>query len=223
MSALLYAVFTLLIATVDSVFRDAPAYTVTNIVLRIAVLLPLLFSIVGGASRYTRALRRTLWWVMVADVLLPLYFPAGMIVFLFVHVLNAHNFYQHVELKRERWRSVALPGLLVGALGVWLYLVFLFPTMENIFRVLVGLYLIPIALAWSLSITSALQSRAPWAVMATAGMSLFCFTDFQVAMEFLTDTKFPYYGVVNALTYYSGLLCLSLASRMTPDEGAPAA
>ena len=70
MSALLYAVFTALIATVDSVYRDAPAYTVTNIALRIAVLLPLLFSIVGGASRYTRALRRTLWWVMVADVLL---------------------------------------------------------------------------------------------------------------------------------------------------------
>ena len=39
-------------------------------------------------------------------------------------------------------------------------------------------------------------------------------------MEFLTDTKLPYYGVVNALTYYSGLLCLSLASRMAPDEGA---
>ena len=217
MSTLVYVVLTLLIAVVDSAYKDAPIYTLTNVVLRVAVLLPLLFSVLGGASRYAHALRRTLWWVMVADVLLPLFFPAGMLVFLFVHVLNARNFAQHVTLKPSP--SVILPGLLVSALGLWLYAVFLFPTMEDIFRALVGLYLIPIALAWSLSITSALQRPARWSVMATSGMALFFFTDFQVAMELLTTNKIPYYGVVNALSYYSGLYLLSLASRTAPEEG----
>ena len=60
MSTLLYVVLTLLVAAVDSADRDAPIVTLTNIVLRVAVLLPLLFSVLGGASRYTHTLRRTL-------------------------------------------------------------------------------------------------------------------------------------------------------------------
>ncbi|MCA9636985.1 MAG: hypothetical protein KC420_13245 [Myxococcales bacterium] len=213
MPYLLYLGVALLIAGVDSFFKGAPSYTPINIALRVLVLLPLLFAIARGTSTYARLLRRTLWGVMVADVLLPLYFPAGMAAFLVVHLLNAHNFYRHVELRRDRVGSVVVPALFAFALAIFLYVRFLYPAMDPLFRVLVGVYLVPIALALSLSITSWAQRRTRWSLLASAGMFLFFCTDFQVAVEFLTDMRIPYYGLVNAVIYYGGLFLMSEAAE----------
>lgn len=217
MSYLLYVGVTLLIAVVDSFYKDAPGYTLTNIALRVVVLLPLLSSITEGASQYARVLRRTLWLVMVADVLLPLYFPAGMVAFLVVHVLNVRNFWRYAEIRRGRTVSVVVPGVAAYGASVFLYCRFLYPSMDDVFRVMVGLYLVPIASALSLSVTVCVQKRARWSVLAGMGMFLFFCTDFQVAAEFLTDISIPCYGLVNALTYYGGLLLLSLATRLIRD------
>lgn len=212
MPYLLYLCVILLIAGVDSFFKGSPAYTPVNVALRVLVLLPLLLAIARGTSTYARLLRRTLWVVMAADVLLPLFFPAGMAAFLVVHLLNAHNFYRHVELRRGRIGSVVVPALFAFGLAVFLYLRFLYPAMDPLFRALVGVYLVPIALALALSITSWAQRRTRRSLLASAGMLLFFSTDFQVAVEFLTDTRIPYYGLSNALIYYGGLLLMSEAT-----------
>ena len=200
MPYLLYIGTTLLIAAVDSLYREAPAYTAVNILLRILVLLPLLLAIVQGTSRYARTLRRTLWLVMAADILLPLYFPAGMLVFLLVHVLNTANFAQYTALRRDRLASIVLPGILAYSVSILLYAFLLYPAMDDLFRILVGLYLVPIALAWALSITCWVQHRSRWSGLAAAGMLLFFFTDLPVAAAFLADVQIPAYGLVNALT-----------------------
>jgi hypothetical protein len=217
MPTLLYLATTLAIALVDSFLKESSAYTVVNVTLRVAILLPLLFSVAETSSRYGRRLRWTLWTILVADVLLPLYFPAGMGVFLIVHLLNAANFHQYVALRRDTLHTVVLPGVLTLALSLALYRFVLFPTMDGFFRVLVGIYLLPIALATSLAISSFLQGRAPWAGVAAAGMSLFYATDVQVAAEFLTDLRIPLYGLVNALTYYGGLYLMARATHGIRD------
>ena len=217
MPYLLYLGVTLLIAGVDSFVKGAPSYTPINIALRVLVLLPLLFAIARGTSTYARLLRRTLWGVMVADVLLPLHFPAGMGAFLVVHLLNVHNFYRHVEVQRGRVGSLVVPALFAFPLAIYLYVRFLYPAMDPVFRVLVGVYLVPIALALSLSITSWAQRRARWSLLAAVGMFLFFWTDFQVAVEFLTEIRMPHYGLVNALIYYGGLLLLSEATGAARD------
>jgi hypothetical protein len=136
-----------------------------------------------------------------------------MAAFLVVHLLNAYNFSRHVELRRERIASVVVPALLAFGLAIFLYVRFLYPAMDPLFRVLVGAYLVPIALALALSITSWAQRRTRRSLLASAGMFLFFCTDFQVAVEFLTDTSIPYYGLSNALIYYGGLLLLSEATE----------
>ncbi|MEZ4381382.1 MAG: lysoplasmalogenase family protein [Nannocystaceae bacterium] len=224
MPHLLYVGVVVVIAWVDSFLKGEPSYTPINVALRVVVLLPLLLSIARGASTYARLLRRALWCVMIADVLLPLLFPAGMAAFLVVHVLNADNFYRHVELRRGRVASVVVPAVLAFALAVFLYVRFLYPAMDPLFRVLVGVYLVPIALALALSITSWAQRRERWTLLASLGMLLFFCTDFQVAVEFLTDMHIPYYGVVNALVYYGGLLLLSEAAAANRSaDAAPVA
>ena len=103
--------------------------------------------------------------------------------------------------------------LFAFALAIFLYVRFLYPAMDPLFRVLVGVYLVPIALALSLSITSWAQRRTRWSLLASAGMFLFFCTDFQVAVEFLTDMRIPYYGLVNAVIYYGGLFLMSEATE----------
>jgi hypothetical protein len=218
MPSLIYMGITLLIAAVDSFYRESAGYTVINIVLRVIVLLPLLSVIIRGTSGYARMLRRTLWLVMVADILLPLSFPAGMIAFLFVHIFNALNFYHHIEFRRGRIWSIVAPGAMAYGVSLLLYGYFLYTSMDDVYRVLVGLYLVPIALAWSLSITCGVQNRSRWSLVAAAGMSLFFCTDFQVAARFLANIQIPSYGLVNALSYYGGLLLLSVSSQMIEED-----
>ncbi len=213
MPTVLYVALTLVIAAFDSFFKDWGGYTAVNILLRVLVLLPLIFAVVKSIYRYARVLRRTLWVVMAADIRLPLFFPAGMGAFLVVHLLNAYNFSQSVDLRRDTLRSVVLPAVFALAVSLGLYGWFLYPSMDNLFRVLVGVYLVPIALAWGLSLSAWVQTRSRWSVLAGLGMFLFYCTDFQVAAEFLTDIAIPAYGVVNALSYYGGLLLLGLAAR----------
>lgn len=213
MFTVVYAVIVLVIAVVDSVLKGTAIYLPLNLALRVLVLLPLIFGIVQGTSTYARWMRPTLWTVMVADILLPLFFPAGMVAFLVVHLLNAYNFLQHIELRRERVGSLAVPAVVAFGAALFLYKVFLFPTMDAFFRVLVAIYLAPIALALSLATTCAVQLRSRWAITAAAGMFLFFCTDFQVAVEFLTPVSIPAYGVINALTYYAALLLMSVPTQ----------
>ncbi|MFO0003253.1 MAG: lysoplasmalogenase family protein, partial [bacterium] len=169
MPHLLTLALTLVIALVDSTLKGTPAYTPLNIALRLLILLPLAFGVTVGASPYAGRLRRTFGLVAVADALLPVVFPAGMAAFLVVHLLNAHNFWQEVELRRGRWASVLLPA--AGALGLalFLYVRFLFPTMDAFFRVVVAVYLVPIAAARGLAVTGWVLSRARGAARAAAG------------------------------------------------------
>ncbi len=213
MFSLVYFGLTLIIAVFDTLYKQAPYYTMTNVALRVVILLPLILVIVKGRSRYADLLRRTLWVTIIADSLLPVVFPAGMVAFLIVHLLNSGNFYRHVEFARARLPSIIVPALIAYGVALALYVFALLPELDEVFTVLVGVYLIPIALAWSLSITNYLQRRTRWARMASLGMLLFFLTDFQVAVEFLTTTSIPYYGVVNAVTYYTGLFLMSRATR----------
>ena len=201
MLELVYVLITAVVGLFDHFAREASFYTVVNVCLRVLVLLPLLFGVARGTSRYARLFRTTLWLVLLADVLLPLVFEAGMLTFLVVHLLNVVNFAKEVE-RRHSW----LPGLvgpLLGtfALAVILYGTFLYPAMDGFFRVIVGVYLVPITLAWSLSITAWIQHRTAWSLQVAAGMSLFFLTDFQVAAQLLAHLDIPLYGLVNAVTY----------------------
>ncbi len=220
MSSLVYFGLTLIIAVVDTLFKQEPWYTVTNIALRIVIILPLIFAVIKGRSQYADLLRRTLWVVIIADSLLPVVFPAGMIAFLIVHILNSYNFYQHVELARARLASVIVPAVIAFGVALALYVFTLLPALDELFSVLVGVYLVPIALAWSLSITSYVQSRTRWARAASLGMLLFFLTDYQVAVEFLTKTSISYYGLINAVTYYAGLFLMSHATRYISEREA---
>lgn len=213
MLTVVYAVIVLVIALVDSALKGSAIYLPLNLALRVLVLLPLIFSIVQGKSTYARWMRATLWMVMVADILLPIFFPAGMMAFLIVHLLNAYNFLQHIEVRSARVGSLALPAVFAFGTALFLYKVFLFPTMDTFFRVLVAVYLVPIALALSLATTCAVQRRSRWAITAAAGMLLFFCTDFQVAVEFLTPASIPAYGVINALTYYAALFLMSVPTQ----------
>lgn len=208
----LYLGLTLIIAAVDSYLREESFYTGVNIALRVAVLLPLLFAITQGKSRYAVLLRKTLWIVMLADTLLPVYFPAGMAAFLGVHALNVRNFAQFVNIRQDTLRSVVAPGIVAFGTAIALYLLVLYPSLDDTFKILVGLYIAPIASAWSLSITSHIQTKTRWTRTACIGMSLFFLTDFQVATQFLTDINIPHYGLVNAITYYTGLFLMSQAT-----------
>lgn len=208
-----YFGLTLIIAIFDSFFKQAPYYTIVNVTLRICILLPLIFVIIKGQSKYANVLRKTLWLVVLADILLPVYFPAGMIVFLFVHLFNSYNFYQYIELSRKKILSIIIPGIITFGIALSLYFFVLFPSLEEMFQILVGVYLVPIALAWSFSITNSVQNQTRWTQLTSIGMFLFFFTDFQVAAEFLTSIKIPLYGTVNAFTYYSGLYLMSYPTK----------
>ncbi|MEL6343023.1 MAG: lysoplasmalogenase family protein [Myxococcota bacterium] len=211
---LIYFGLMVIIAIFDSLFKGESFYTIVNIALRVCIILPLIFCIVKGTSEYAKTLRKTLWVVIVADVLLPVYFPLGMVAFLVVHVLNIYNFSQYIEVNRGFEMSVIVPGIVALSVSLSLYLFVLFPSMDAVFRVLVGVYLFPITLAWSFSITNYVQNRTRWALITSTGMFLFFFTDFQVAVEFLTSVEIPYYGVVNACTYYLGLFLMSQSDLM---------
>ena len=213
MISLVYFGLALVIAVIDTLFKQAPFYTATNIALRVVIILPLILVIVRGRSKYADLLRTTLWITIVADSLLPVVFPAGMIAFLIVHILNSYNFYRCVDFTRARLASIIVPALVTYGVALALYIFALLPELDEVFKILVGVYLVPIALAWSLSITNYLQNRARWARAATIGMLLFFLTDFQVAVEFLTEMDIPNYGVINAATYYAGLYLMSRATR----------
>jgi len=180
MSKAIYFGLMVIIAIFDSFFKGASYYTIINIALRICILLPLILVIVNGSSRYATVWRKTLWVVLLADGLLPLYFPLGMIAFLIVHILNSYNFYQSIEVSSAQWISVVLPGLVTFVVALSLYFFVLFPSLDDVFRILVGVYLLPITLALSFSITNCVQNQTRWALLTSIGLFLFFFTDFQV-------------------------------------------
>lgn len=221
MITIVYFGLTLIIALVDSFFKSSSFYLVTNVILRICILFPLILVIVRGQSRYANVLRKTLWCVMLADALLPIYFPAGMAVFLVVQLLNCYNFYQHIEVSQEKLSSLLFPGIVAFATALSLYFFVLLPSLEPLFKILVGVFLFPLSLAWSLSLTNYIQHKTKWALLTSIGMSLFFFTDFQVAFELLTKYHIPLYGFLNAFTYYIGLYLMSQPTEALGPMSAP--
>lgn len=217
LAQVLYFGLALAIGINDTYFKNAPHYTATDILLRVLILLPLIFVIVQGKSKYANVLRKTLCLVMLADVLLPLAFPAGMVVFLIVHIFNSYNFSQYIEFSKEKLLSILIPLLVTYGVALSLYFFFLFPKEGKLYEILTGVYLIPVTLAWSFSITNRVQNKTTWALLTSIGMFLFFLTDFQVAAEFLASANIPLYGFVNAFTYYIGLYLLSAPTKAVTE------
>ena len=207
----------LIIGINDTFFKNAPHYTITNILLRISILLPLIFLIVQKNSKYAKVLYITLWIVLLADTLLPVIFPLGMGIFLIAHLFNTYNFSQYIDFCKEKLLSILLPALLAYGVALGLYFYFLFPHESVFFKILTAVYLLVITLAWSFSMTNYVQHKLRWAFMASLGMFLFFYTDFQVAYQYLAHGNIRNFGFVNAFTYYIGLFLMSKATWYVQD------
>lgn len=213
----IYFGLALIIAINDTFFRNAPHYTLVDVILRISILLPLIFIVVKRNSNYARVLYITLWIVLVADTLLPITFPLGMAVFLIAHMFNCYNFSQYIRFCKEKLPSILLPALFAYAVAFGLYFYFLFPNENLLFKIFTAIYLVVITLAWSFSMTNYVQNKTRWALIASLGMFLFFCTDFQVAYEFLANGNIRRFGFVNAFTYYTGLFLMSKATWYVQD------
>ncbi|MBK03145.1 MAG: hypothetical protein CL920_33170 [Deltaproteobacteria bacterium] len=210
---IVYFGLALIIAINDTFFKQAPHYTIADIILRISILLPLIFFVVQGKSKYAKVLYITLWIVLLADTLLPVSLPLGMGVFLVAHLFNSYNFSQYIDFCKEKLLSILLPALFAYGVALGLYFYFLFSHENLLFKIFTAIYLVVITLAWSFSMTNYVQSKAKWALMASIGMFLFFCTDFQVAYTSIAEQKIPFEGFVNAFTYYTGLFLMSKATQ----------